>query len=118
MRHVKQIYLGYWNNDRNQYPEHPLPIVNSASDDEVKKQLLIMDFIQNNDKVIALYCKGFSICRCCSKQNGSMEYNFTFELNKVPTKIIIPDGLRHYIQDHKVLVPSLMETFSFVNITP
>jgi hypothetical protein len=52
--------------------------------------------------------RGFSMCRCCRKPNGSGEYTATFDFSKNdrPTVWVWPSGYAHYIREHNVR-PSL-----------
>lgn len=88
------IYIGYWNNSSNQYPEFPLPVNGIPFDnsEDIEK----LSFVLNKSSVH--YCKGFSPCRLCNKTNGSEEYHLTIK----NTKYIIPEGYLHYVKDHFV----------------
>lgn len=91
---MKIIYIGYWNNSANQYPEYPLPIAQKPYDN--KEVVSMIKFIF--EKAHPQYCKGMSPCRLCSSTNGSSEYQVTFK----NTKYVIPEGYLHYIKEHFV----------------
>lgn len=103
-----RIKIGFWYNEK--FPEmhrFPKPKENSATPDQVDKMLSIFE-----NKIIPnatiLYCKGTSLCRICGKVNHSGEYHYRYKEKGKPITIFeIPEGLMHYIKDHKVLVPEL-----------
>ena len=100
---LKQIYIGHWNNSRNQYPEFPIPIVGDKKDSseniEKVKRLI--------EKSQPTYCKGWSTCRCCGTSNGTVEYKYKVSAN---TFFIIPEGYVHYLENHNVQVdPRILE---------
>jgi len=89
--------IGYWYS-KNQ-PEHPMPVSDSATSDQVTEQLEKLDaFIEGAREV---HYRGYSSCRLCGKLNGTFEY--------VKNGFAIPVGLQHYVEDHHVLVPGLLE---------
>lgn len=100
---MQQVYIGHWNNSRNQYPEFPMPVVGAQRDsqeniDKVKRIIA---------KAQPMYCKGWSNCRICDKPNGTIEYRYKVSKN---TFFIIPEGYVHYLEEHNVQVdPRILE---------
>lgn len=92
---MKEIYIGYWNNERNQYPEYPFPIsrqnVNNQMD--VEKLELVLKYKTNTYAY-----RGFSMCRICGCNLGNEEH--VIQLKTI--KILIPAGYMHYVKDHGV----------------
>ena len=84
-------HIGYW--DANN-----IPVANSATDVQVATMVKNLErFIKGS---ATIHYRGWSTCRICKKSNGSTEH----EKNGIG----IPEGLMHYIVDHKVLVQSLL----------
>lgn len=97
-------YIGYWNNSQNQYPEFPLPLENTATDEEVKAALLLLDKIEKSPKTLKKAYRGWSTCRICQKSVGSEEFEVCVRNKKkdIVLRIAIPVGYRHYIETHRV----------------
>lgn len=91
------MIIGYWRN--REHPELPVPVVNSATLEQVKAQLEMLDEIISESETMRY--RGWSNCRICGCQNGTYEYK--------TVKGVIPVGLRHYITEHHVLVPGLLD---------
>lgn len=83
---------GYWNNDRNDYPELPRP---RAIDQPWKGR---RSFLKALGKVEARFpgnrYKGFSRCRICGQMNGSSDHS--------ASGWVWPEGFRHYVEAHNV----------------
>ncbi len=95
--------IGYWYSTFE--PQYPMPIENSASDEQVSYQLEILERFSKNAREV--FFKGFSTCRLCRKINGSTEFFNTINGEGYG----IPNGLKHYIEDHKVLVPEIFDIY-------
>ncbi len=96
---TSKTMIGYWYSSAT--PKLSKPMENSTIGDESARQLTkLFDLLSDpNIKVIAY--RGFSSCRICGKVNGSREWE--------TSRYIIPCGLPHYITEHNVLVPGLLE---------
>lgn len=92
---MKEIYIGYWNNERNQYPDYPFPIerLNVNNQLDVEKLELVLKYKTNTHAY-----RGRSICRICGCNVGNDEH--VIQLKTI--KILIPAGYMHYVKDHKV----------------
>ena len=95
--------IGYWYSKYE--PQCPMPVENSASEEQVKQQLEI--FQQFNSGEDEVFYRGWSRCRICEEVNGSSE----FEKYVNGEKYGIPSGLKHYIEDHNVLVPGIFDIY-------
>lgn len=84
--------VGFWNNERNEYPEYPMPVENKANYDVEK----MFDYLSNG--ALAGGYRGPSHCRICGVKNGSKEY--------VDGIYLWPEGLPHYIKEHQIELPS------------
>lgn len=94
MTELKRV--GFWNNDSNYYPH--LPNVKDFVDltwDE-NERLLVADYLTTVGKENEAY-KGLSICRICSKFNGSTDLTDGVYL--------WPEGFAHYVLEHGVKPP-------------
>lgn len=114
---MQRIAIGYWyNKNIASTADLPRPVENSATDDEVKKMLHVLEyFIKPNSQM--LYCKGISMCRICNCMNHSGEYHKRYkEPGKPMVILIVPEGLKHYVEKHKVLVPELIELYGKMKI--
>ena len=100
---MKNKHIGYWNDNKNSFLNLPMPIENSANNDQIVKMLDNLNKLKN--KSTTLYYKGSSICRICNCVNGSGEFHY---INK-GVKYIVPEGIIHYISDHKVLIQDLID---------
>lgn len=90
--------IGYWSEGKDEYP---VPVPNSATNEQVEQMLVAHDkFVRSARE---RFYKGTSMCRICGCRNGSSEYQ--------KGSTVIPEGLKHYIVEHKVLVPKLLELF-------
>lgn len=103
---IKVNNIGYWYNDR-EAKDFPMPIANSANPKQLIKMMENLERFNSSVKTNTLFCKGFSICRICGCVNGSSEH--VQAVNGTVTRI--PDGLRHYIAEHKVLVKELLDLY-------
>lgn len=94
---MNKKYIGYWYSKYE--PEYPMPIENSATDDEIHKMLSVYQYFKSEGH--EMFCKGSSVCRLCGKLNGSSEFVFK--------NMVVPEGLKHYIVDHRVKVQDLLD---------
>ena len=96
MRHKKDhISIGFWNNDRNDFPY--LPNVKDSIDlswDEREREAIALYLESGTD---VEWWKGFSDCRVCHKFNGSTD--------KSDGKYLWPEGFAHYVREHGVKPP-------------
>lgn len=115
MSHPVVHYVGYWNNSQDQYPQYEKPEANTASDSEIKIVMDLLDKIKQSDKTRLLYCRGSSPCRICGNTNGSQEYQVAIRNKRkdVICYINIPEGLKHYVADHRVKLS--VEQFDLLN---
>ena len=89
--------IGYWRND--QHPEYPDPhdfVDPSWGDDD---RLDIAGYLSNHYSPWG--AMGISPCRICGRGNGSAEYSDGVYL--------WPEGLAHYVGDHRVRLPAEVE---------
>lgn len=93
--------IGYWYSKLE--PQYPMPIENSSTREQFEKQLEI--FINFSHTSREVFYRGFSTCRICGKNVGSSEYEKV--INK--ETVVMPSGLLHYLEEHNVLVPGLLE---------
>lgn len=99
--------LGFWNNERGQYPQFPMPkptdmrpslrkaIVNALADVQASPLLQVVSY------------RGYSSCRICDKNNltmGSKEYSIAPEYGKAHGWMW-PEGLSHYVHEHGINLP-------------
>lgn len=96
-------HIGYWYSTYEL--QYPMPVENSASDEQVKKQLEILKHFKLDASEV--HFRGFSTCRICGVINGSSEFQDSIYNEKYG----IPSGLEHYIRDHKVLVPGIFDIY-------
>ena len=109
---MERIPIGYWRNERDSETlDFPVPQENTAAEHEVKQMLYVLDnFIIPNSST--RYYKGISMCRVCGCMNYSGEYEKRYKEHGKPMVIfVVPEGLRHYIEKHKVLIPKLIELY-------
>ena len=93
----KPTRLGFWYS-RNE-PDLPMPIAESASKLQVKTMLGVLTKLE--EQSTQAYYRGWSTCRICGKPNGSAEFRH-------PSGLAFPEGLRHYVEQHRVLVSDLL----------
>ena len=94
---AKQVRLGFWYS--RDEPDLPMPIAESASKLQVKTMLDVLTKLE--EQSTRVYYRGWSACRICGKPNGSTEFRH-------PSGLAFPEGLRHYVEQHQVLVPDLL----------
>ncbi len=97
---MAQQIIGYWYSDDKENQSYPMPVENSATRQQMRAQLGRFAELIAGAREIGY--KGHSKCRLCGERNGSYEY--------VTKNYKIPEGLLHYIKDHRVLVPGLLES--------
>lgn len=89
-RDDKLIPVGYWYSDRE--PELPIPDHNKSTEHEEE----IARYLRSHKEINAY--RGSSPCRLCDlRHNGSKEYS--------DGVYIWPQGLVHYIEEHKTTLP-------------
>lgn len=114
---MKKVNIGYWFNEKD--PEtigFPIPVEKSATEDEVKKMLYVLEYFINPNSEL-LYYKGISMCRVCKCMNYAGEYQKRYkEPGKPMVILVVPEGLKHYVEKHKVLVPELIELYGKMKI--
>lgn len=100
--------IGYWKNPRDPDTEqYPYPEPNTASDEQVLKMLDALNKIKA--KATIRYYKGISMCRICGCMNHAGEYLYTYKRGRDGAKyFVVPEGLEHYIVQHRVLIPELL----------
>lgn len=93
MTELKRV--GFWNNGSNDYPNLPnvKDFVDLTWDENERKA--IEYYLQNADEKNAY--KGMSLCRICTKFNGSTELT--------DGVYIWPEGFAHYVLEHGVKPP-------------
>lgn len=90
--------VGYWHEKGDRKNVWPL----KPTLDKKRKNILVLkrlDKLEKKARVRAF--KGWSECRICGEHNGSREYSL--EIDGI--RYIWPEGLRHYLEDHK-MIPS------------
>lgn len=99
---MKEIYIGYWNNEKKPVPEYPFPVarqnVNNSVDVAKLEQVL-----QYKNRTIAY--RGISTCRICGCNVGNEEH--IIQLKTI--KILIPSGYMHYVKEHGVELDSKLD---------
>lgn len=91
-------YIGYWSDGKNGFP---MPTANEVNNNDEAVLKLEAIFALGEE----IYCKGMSPCRCCNKMNGSSEFHIQDNKNTY----IIPEGYKHYLQDHKIKPSPLID---------
>ena len=94
------MYVGYWKSEIGD--NFPVAIPNTASDEEISKMLKEIDNFK--EKSISMHTKGISRCKLCGEPNGSIDFIFV----RRGKAIHLPEGLNHYIEKHRVLVPAVL----------
>lgn len=95
------ILIGYWNNERNGFPEYPHPkdmIKEGFWDDQNYEHGVGSEFFKHylDNGIRCNQFRGSSSCRICGKNLGSFERH--------DNKYIWPDQLSHYLE-HDVILP-------------
>ena len=111
MRH-NPVYIGYWrrNEDGTQEyfgddPTLPFPKADFLiSEKAVEFSLKCLDELENHPNVTLISYMGWSNCRICGCRNGTKE--FVFDTGDI--QYHWPEGLRHYIEEHRVELPSAL----------
>jgi len=106
------VYIGYWrrNQDGTRKPftqedSHlPFPEADTLTEQAVQHSLRCLDVLENHPDVKDIGYMGSSKCRICSCMNGSHE----FVLEREGTQYHWPQGLRHYITEHRVALPDAL----------
>ena len=95
--------VGFWRQKQDNNEALPFPVAGTFQDDKsfaVRTYNRYM-FVRKLKNIIhtAEYVgyKGLSSCRLCAIQNGSRETRWN--------GYVFPQGLVHYVEDHKVAVP-------------
>ena len=106
------IYIGYWNDNENRFPDFPIPIsrdiknLNQFDKDLLQSSIFATEHILQ--KSFCSFSKGLSTCRCCKTGNGASEYTY----NTKKSSIKIPEGFLHYLTKHNIEPPiNLLTTY-------
>lgn len=91
----KKINIGFWYS--SQEPNLPNPKVNKELYISVVDKKKVVEYL-NNPKFHSTSYKGWSTCRICGCENGSMDCS--------DGKYVWPIGLGHYIEKHDVELPT------------
>lgn len=95
---VMERKVGFWNNNKNQFPEYPLPYERDkpwkGRRDFLESLITLEDLIRKHKVGRINRFRGFSSCRCCNEVNGSHEFHYD--------GWTWPEGLRHYVEKHNV----------------
>jgi hypothetical protein len=81
-------YEGYWYNSSNTNLPNPKPKNYPVEPEFLEKLKLVQKLAEK------VYYRGWSMCRCCDKVNGSFEYEFR--------GWVWPEGYEHYLVEHNV----------------
>jgi hypothetical protein len=99
----KVFKIGFWKYfyETDTYVDFlPTPIKNTSSLTEEEKLLFLEKLEEIERNSYMKYYLGFSQCRICLIENGSIEYYY-----KKNDKIyVFPSGYIHYVRDHNVKV--------------
>ncbi|HUW47661.1 hypothetical protein E4H12_12895 [Candidatus Thorarchaeota archaeon] len=110
MSDTKVVVIGYWrsrlfNGERELFQaqdEHlPWPVADKLNDMEVQSALQALDVLENRIDIKIESFRGVSQCRICGCMNGCQE--FVLKVGDVEYRW--PEGLKHYIEKHKVALP-------------
>lgn len=93
---------GYWRKSREEVSDLPWPV---GDDNWSGADRFLQALTAVEDGAPKMLSFGFSRCRLCRRPNGSAE----FALNPWHW----PEGLRHYIREHKVRPTAAFEDFIF-----
>lgn len=107
---IIHIPIGYWfNKNDEETKDYPTPSVNTATDAEVERTVLILRH-EIRPRAHVRHYRGISMCRICGCFNHASEYEYRYKEADKPMVILkIPFGLEHYIVEHKVLIPELLK---------
>jgi hypothetical protein len=107
----KEVYIGYWNNSHNQYPQFGMPVdvgcdnTKVVSELEAVFEILTWSTARKVDYTVEAY-RGLSGCRICGIMNGNEEHEVTLG----DTKYLIPKGYVHYLKDHHIAPDPQLQT--------
>lgn len=105
--------LGFWNNERGQYPQFPMPKPTDMRPSLRKAIVDALADVQASPLLQVVNYRGYSSCRICGNQQvnreldyqmGSKEYSIAPEYGKAHGWMW-PEGLSHYIHEHGVVLP-------------
>jgi hypothetical protein len=107
------VILGYWRQRQDGLREmfHPAdshlpwPEANILTDQEVQYALGTLSLLENHRDIKIDSYRGYSGCRLCGRLNGTRE----FSLTKNDIEYRWPEGLKHYIAEHRVALPKRFE---------
>lgn len=94
----KVEYIGYWSDGKNDFP---MPIENQV--DNNNEAIIKLEAILKLGEEVCY--KGISLCRCCNKMNGNSE----FLVKSKDIDYAIPEGYKHYLQEHKIKPSPLID---------
>jgi hypothetical protein len=101
---AKVVREGFWTSEEE--PDLPMP---EAGEEWPGQENFLSALCLVEDKLEPILTKGFSVCRICTKLNGSMEY----ELKGWRW----PSGYLHYLLDHHVKPSSAFVDFILGEVT-
>eukprot|EP01027_Heterolobosea_sp_BB2_P019620 GEZU01027602.1.p1 GENE.GEZU01027602.1~~GEZU01027602.1.p1 ORF type:complete len:175 (+),score=15.21 GEZU01027602.1:98-622(+) len=105
---------GYWKDNISPSMPLPQPCAPDPRCDRMDEFMRKLIDIETNPTRYGIYVQtflGFSSCRLCDKKNnGCREFQDIKE--RIGTKVVWPEGYRHYLQDHGV-APSV-EFYNFI----
>lgn len=81
---------GFWYSKET--PGFPMPVANATPWEGKNEFLSKLSKIE--EKAVIIRYRGWSVCRICSKHNGSTEFNLA--------GWCWPSGFRHYVEEHNV----------------
>jgi hypothetical protein len=93
---VTLILIGYWRSET--HPEWPDPADLVDPQWDAQERHMVTMYLASG--TIARTYMGFSPCRLCGRQNGSLEYT--------DGEFIWPEGLAHYLDGHAVRLPTAL----------
>lgn len=105
--------LGFWNNERGQYPQFPMPKPTDMRPSLRKAIVDALADVQASPLLQVVNYRGYSSCRICGNQQvnreldyqmGSREYSIAPEYGKAHGWMW-PEGLSHYVHEHGINLP-------------
>lgn len=93
----KECAEGFWKQSKDEVSELPWP-EESSKDFKNKDKFLENLHEKQVFNAQAIHFKGFSICRVCGINNGSIEYVSEYD----GVRFKWPEGYAHYIEKHGV----------------
>jgi hypothetical protein len=92
---VRLISIGFWDGPQTK-PGWPRPEAMIDATWEAGEREVVASYLEQG--FVTWACMGYSVCRICGKNNGSLELtDGTF---------VWPEGLRHYVTERAIDLPS------------